>query len=51
MDSIKDIDTVDIDLKEPAVVAIDQRLLPNEVRLLRLTTKEEIYDAIAYITE
>ena len=46
MNSIKDIDTVDIDLNEPAVVAIDQRLLPNDVELLRLTTKEEIYDAI-----
>ena len=46
MDTIRDIDTVDIDLSEPAVVAIDQRLLPNEVRLLRLRTEEEIYDAI-----
>ncbi len=46
MNTIKDIDTVDIDLEELSVTAIDQRLLPGEVRLLSLKTKEEIYDAI-----
>ena len=46
MNSIKDIDTVDLDQNDPALLAIDQRLLPNEVKLLRLKTKEEIYDAI-----
>ena len=46
INSIKDIDTVDLDQNDPALVAIDQRLLPNEVKLLRLKTKEEIYDAI-----
>ena len=46
MNSIKDIDTVDLDLNDPALLAIDQRLLPNEVKILRLKTKEEIYDAI-----
>ncbi|MCR5097419.1 MAG: S-methyl-5-thioribose-1-phosphate isomerase [Lachnospiraceae bacterium] len=46
MEDIKNIDTVDIDIEEPALLAIDQRLLPNEVKILRLKTKEEIYDAI-----
>ncbi len=46
MNSIKNIDTVDLDLNDPVLVAIDQRLLPKEVKLLRLKTKEEIYDAI-----
>ena len=46
MDSIKNIDTVDIDRDDPAVIAIDQRILPNEVKLLHLKTAEEIYDAI-----
>ncbi len=46
MDSIKDIDTVALDENEPAVVIIDQRLLPGEVRPMHLRTPEEIYDAI-----
>lgn len=39
-------DTVTLDEAEPALVIIDQTLLPGEVRYLRLHTKEEIWDAI-----
>ncbi len=44
--SIMEIDTVDIDLKENAVVIIDQTKLPNEVVLKKLRDPKEIWEAI-----
>ena len=43
---IHDIDTVSFDRKNDALVIIDQTLLPGEVRMLSLTEKGSIYEAI-----
>ncbi len=43
---IHEIDTVSFDEEAPALVIIDQTLLPNEVRLLSLTGREEMFEAI-----
>ena len=43
---IHDIDTVSFDRKNDALVIIDQTLLPGEVRLLSLTDRDSIYEAI-----
>jgi methylthioribose-1-phosphate isomerase len=39
-------DTVDLDEERSALKIIDQTLLPGELRILFLTTQEEIYEAI-----
>jgi len=44
--SIKGIETVDIDIKNRALVIIDQTQLPNHVEVLHLTGQNEIRDAI-----
>ncbi len=44
--NILNIETVALSDDEQAVVIIDQTLLPNEIKLLSLTTKQEFYDAI-----
>ncbi|MCR4675375.1 MAG: S-methyl-5-thioribose-1-phosphate isomerase [Lachnospiraceae bacterium] len=41
-----DIDTVDIDLDQNAVVIIDQTKLPNDIVLKKLRSPKEIWDAI-----
>ena len=45
MKNIMEIDTVDLNDEESAVVIIDQTLLPGEVKMLNLKTAKEIYDA------
>ena len=44
--NIMEIDTVDIDLDENAVIIIDQTKLPNEVVLKKLRSPKEIWEAI-----
>ena len=44
--NINDRLTVSLDEKTPAVVAIDQTLLPGSVKIIRLTQAKEIWDAI-----
>lgn len=46
MSSILDYDTVALDEQEPALVIIDQTLLPGEIKLLHLTKQNEIWEAI-----
>ena len=46
MDSILDIETVDLDDENSALVIIDQTLLPGEVKILHLTAQQEIWEAI-----
>ena len=46
MKSILDYETVDYDRYNNAVVIIDQTRLPGDIRLLSLTTAQEIWDAI-----
>lgn len=43
---IHKLDTVSLDTENTALVIIDQTLLPNEVRLLSLTSRDEMYEAI-----
>lgn len=43
---IHDIDTVSFDRKSNALVIIDQTLLPGEVRMLSLTDRDTIFEAI-----
>ena len=45
-ESILDIQTVDLDDEESALVIIDQTLLPGEVKLLHLTGQNQIWEAI-----
>ncbi len=46
MKKLMEIDTVDLNDEESAVVIIDQTLLPGEVKMLNLKTAKEIWDAI-----
>ena len=46
MPSILDHDTVALDERAGALVIIDQTLLPGEIKLLRLTKQNEIWEAI-----
>lgn len=39
-------DTVSLDDSDNCIVIIDQTLLPNEMKLIKLKTQEEIYEAI-----
>lgn len=39
-------DTVSLDDSDSCIVIIDQTLLPNEMKLIKLKTQEEIYEAI-----
>ncbi len=45
-ESILNIETVDLDDDNSALVIIDQTLLPNEVKVLHLTAQNEIWEAI-----
>ena len=44
--TILDYETVDIDLESKELVIIDQTLLPGRTEIIRLSTAEEIWDAI-----
>ncbi len=44
--NIMDIDTVNLDNQNSALVIIDQTLLPGEVEILSLTKQEDIWEAI-----
>lgn len=44
--TFNDFDTVDLDDEKNALAIIDQTLLPNETKMLYLTTQKEIWDAI-----
>ena len=44
--NFNDFDTVDLDDEKNALAIIDQTLLPNETKMLYLTTQKEIWDAI-----
>ncbi len=44
--NLMDIDTVALDDENDAVVIIDQTLLPNEIKLLKLESAKQIWDAI-----
>jgi methylthioribose-1-phosphate isomerase len=46
MINIHEYDTVSLDAPDRSLVIIDQTLLPNELKLLRLKTQEEIWEAI-----
>lgn len=46
MKSVFEFDTVTLDEEENALVIVDQTRLPNEVEFLRLTTQEQIWEAI-----
>ncbi len=46
MDNVMAIDTVALDDANSQLVLIDQTQLPNRVEILRLSTQEEIWDAI-----
>lgn len=45
-EKILQMETVALDDQDSALVIIDQTLLPNEIRLLRLKTQQEIWNAI-----
>ncbi|MGV8049924.1 MAG: S-methyl-5-thioribose-1-phosphate isomerase [Anaerolineaceae bacterium] len=44
--SIKNLDTVDLDVKNKALVIIDQTKLPIKIEILHLTDQKDIWDAI-----
>ena len=44
--SIMDIDTVSYDEKQQKIIIIDQTLLPNEIKILSISTAQEMWDAI-----
>ena len=46
-ESILGVDTVSLDEEKNALVLVDQTLLPGEVKILSLTRREEIFEAIA----
>ena len=46
-ESILGVDTVSLDEEKNALVIVDQTRLPGEVKLLSLTRREEIFEAIA----
>lgn len=46
MNSIKDVETVALDMQNRALVIIDQTRLPNHVEVLHLTQQKDIRDAI-----
>lgn len=45
-ESILGVDTVSLDEEKNALVLVDQTLLPGEVKILSLTRREEIFEAI-----
>jgi len=47
--NILDIDTVALDESMPAVVIVDQTLLPGKIELISLKTPEEIWEAIYHL--
>lgn len=49
MHSIQDIETVDLDTQNRALVIIDQTRLPNHVEVLHLTGQKDIRDAICLL--
>lgn len=44
--TILDYETVDLSMEEPALLIIDQTLLPNQKKILHLNKQEEIWEAI-----
>ena len=44
--SIMDIDTVSLDDENSQIIIIDQTLLPYEIKTIRLTTQDQIWEAI-----
>ena len=44
--TIMDYETIALDDENSALVIIDQTKLPNETKILHLTTQKEIWDAI-----
>ena len=46
MKSVLEFETVTLDEKENALMIVDQTMLPNKVKVLKLTTQEQIWEAI-----